>query len=183
MKRRSLLASTTAVCISGVAGCLDGFGYFSRDNEWDPSSVECRRTARLPDPPEPESDVAVSPFEYPDPPDPTSEEERHEYVETFEEAYVGNEQVRVRGESLAGFGLGGPVETTDSGPNWAVVRLEYDYFDEIEYDDGSRAEGTSGVFVAKYAITPDWIRRTVTEGDGDPADPREAGRFVHCAGA
>ncbi|WP_254863837.1 hypothetical protein [Halovivax gelatinilyticus] len=183
MNRRTLLASTTTAFVGIVTGCLDGSPLGGSDQDgWDPSTVGCHGESR-PKPSEPETDEAVSPLEYPDLLDTTSDEELVAYVEAFEEAYVRNEYVRVHRDDLTFFRLfTGEASVVASGDEWAVVRLTYQYTDGLGSDE-DEAVGSSDEFVAKYAITTQWVRRTVDEGrNADPPDPRESGTFVACFG-
>lgn len=195
MNRRTLFATGASACTGLLAGCLADNGD-SEDQDanddtdmdddtagFDPTTVDCPPSIRLPDPPEPESEDAVEPFEYPAPPATLSSEDVFEYVEEVEQAYVGNQRIQNHGESIVHFNLGGDVETVSSGDDWILVRLEYQYSERVDSrDDREPYVHDSGAFVALYAVSQDWVRRTVAQGrDAEPRDPRENGGFISCS--
>ena len=174
--RRRLLGTVTAFGIGLSAGCL---GSESTDSE-DVSPPDCTESHR-PDPRDPEPEESVSPFDYPSLPTDRSEAALADYVESFERAYVGNEQLVASGERLVGFGLlvdGRTVIQTDSP---AVVEIEYQITETTRHDPKGEAVGTSGFFVASYAIWSETVRRAVAErGESQSPDARNSGDIVVC---
>lgn len=180
MNRRRLLA----VSVAGFAACSGCLGESddSGSNDGDEWDEECSGAFR-PEPDEPDSDDAVSPFEYPDRPESDSDEALLEYVETYERAMVGNDLIERHGDALKGYGLGViDSELVDREPV-SVVRLTYEISDEIQSGVSDAIDaGLSDEKSVKYAVTSTGIRQAGGD-DSEPPDPRESGQWVACFGS
>ncbi|SEQ86589.1 hypothetical protein [Natrinema salaciae] len=184
--RRRLLGVVTGLGVGLSAGCLGNDSTDTGDNSTDtgnPDDVappDCAESRR-PNPPDPEPEESVSPFDYPSLPTDQSEDALASYVESFERAYVGNEWLEAYGEELVGFGLLTEDRTvTQTGPP-AVVEIEYQTSEVTGLDDRDKASGTSGHLIASYAIWSETVRRAVAErGGSQPPDARKTGDIVVC---
>lgn len=174
--RRRLLGAVTAFGFGLSAGCL---GSELTDSE-DVSPPDCTESHR-PNPRDPEPEESLSPFDYPSLPTDRSEAALADYVESFERAYVGNEQLVAHNERLVGFGLLVDDRTVNRTDSPAVVEIEYQISESLGLEDENKAVGTSGFFVASYAIWSETVRRAVAErGGSQPPDARNSGDIVVC---
>lgn len=149
----------------------------SPESRTEPPAYDCEETDR-PEPDPPDDEDAIGPATYPDRPESLTDDERMvQYVEAYEAAYRRNSLVAKYWNSLVRFNLSVSETWTYDGPDdAAVVRLQYQYSDEVETRDGVMVGDSPTIFVSYYVDASVVIRaeRTGLREDESELRPDDA---------